>query len=409
MNGHLLVVGTGQAGVQFASSVRDLGWTGPITLIGAERHVPYARPPLSKAFLGGTATVDSMTLRSAGFYPEHGIDLVLDDRVEHLHLTGGGAGVAKSASGRRWSFDRLVLATGAAPRRPPIEGVRLGGVLALRDLHDAEILARGLSTVEDLVVVGGGFVGLEVAASAAAAGIRVTVVEAAPALLNRVVSADTAKAVEAAHRAAGTRVLTGVRPRRFVGEHGAITGVELEDGARLRAQLVLVAVGATPRDGLARAAGLHCEDGIMVDAYARASDGHTVAIGDCARFPDPSPTPGTASRLRLESVDSAVEQAKAAAATVAGSPRPYRGVPWFWSDQGDLKLQIAGLARASDEAVVRTGGRPGRHTVLRYRNGQLVAVECVNSPADFLVVRKALARGETTWAPSVGQSSKTPR
>lgn len=387
-------MGAGQAGVQLASSARELGWQGPITVVGAEPHAPYARPPLSKAFPRRTA--DSLSLRSDGFYSENTIGLVLDEHVEHLDLTGRGAGTATAASGRRWSFDRLVLATGAVPGRLPIEGAHLDGVLVLRDIHDAEVLTRYLSTVENLVVVGGGFIGLEVAASAAAVGVRTTVVEAAPALMNRVVSTDTAKVVEAAHRAAGIRVLTGVRPRRFIGgNHGAVTAVELDDGVRLPAQLVLVGVGARPRDELARAAGLHCDDGIVVDAFSLASDGHTIAIGDCANLPDPSPIPRPARRLRLESVDNAVEQARAAATTLVGSPQPYRGVPWFWSDQGSLKLQIAGLACASDDVVVRTGSRPGQHTALRYRDGHLVAAECVNSPADFLVVRKALTRSMT--------------
>jgi 3-phenylpropionate/trans-cinnamate dioxygenase ferredoxin reductase component len=208
-----------------------------------------------------------------------------------------------------------------------------------------------------------------------------------------VVSAATAQVAEAAHRDAGVQVRTGVRPHRIIGERGGVTAVELSDGDRLPAQLVLVGVGARPRDDLARTAGLRCDDGIVVDVYSLASDGFTIAVGDCANLPDPSPTPGPGPRLRLESVDNAVEQARAAATTLLGDPRPYRGVPWFWSDQGEVKLQIAGLARAEDDVVTRTGRRPGQHTALRYRNGQLVAAECLNNPADFLTVRKALIAG----------------
>jgi 3-phenylpropionate/trans-cinnamate dioxygenase ferredoxin reductase subunit len=392
-SGRLLVVGAGQAGVQLASSVRELGWDGPVTLVGAEPYAPYARPPLSKAFLHGAATVDSLALRSAEFYAEHRIEVVREERVDRVDLTGGGAGTAIAASGGQWTFDRLALATGAAPRSLPIEGADLDGVHVLRNVHDAEALGRRLATVDDLVVIGGGFIGLEVAAGAAAAGVRTTVVEAASALMNRVVSAATAQVVEAAHRDAGVRVRTGVRPHRIIGESGAVTAVELPDGDRLPAQLVLVGVGARPRDDLARTAGLRCDDGIVVDACSLASDGFTIAVGDCANLPDPSPTPGPGPRLRLESVDNAVEQARAAATTLLGDPRRYRGVPWFWSDQGEVKLQIAGLARAEDDVVTRTGHRPGQHTALRYRNGQLVAAECLNSPADFLTVRKALVAG----------------
>jgi len=205
-----------------------------------------------------------------------------------------------------------------------------------------------------------------------------------------VVSTVTADVVTAAHRAAGIRILTGVRPRRLRGD-GVVGAVELEDGRALPAQLVLVGVGARPRDDLARAAGLRCDNGIVVDERSLASDSRTVAVGDCANLPDPSPHP--ALRLRLESVDNAVEQAKAAATVLAGEPRPYRSTPWFWSDQGSLKLQIAGLARADDDIVVRPDQRSGRSTVLRYRGDRLVAAECVNNPADFLVLRKALGAG----------------
>ncbi|PRX99759.1 NAD(P)/FAD-dependent oxidoreductase [Allonocardiopsis opalescens] len=387
--GRLLVVGAGQAGAQLVSSARELGWDGPISLVGGEPHAPYGRPPLSKAFLRGQAAAGSLALRSAAFYREREVDLVLGERIVLLDPPSG---TAVAASGRRWRFDRLVLATGARPRRLAVEGADLDGVLVLRDLADAEALARRLGAVTDLVVVGGGFVGLEVAATAAAAGVRVTVVEAAPSLMNRVVGAETAGFVEAAHREAGIRVLTGARPVRFRGDgHGAVTAVELADGTDLAAGLVLVGVGARPRDALARAAGLRCDGGVVVDAYSLASDGRTLAIGDCADLPDP--TPGSDRRLRLESVDNAVEQAKAAATTLVGDPRPYRGVPWFWSDQGALKIQIAGLALAGDEAVVRPGARPGQHIALRYRGERLVAAEFVNAPADFLVVRKALAQG----------------
>lgn len=324
--GHLLVVGAGQAGAQLVSSARELGWTGPVTLVGQEPHAPYTRPPLSKAVLRGEATVGSLALRSPAFYRERRVDLVLDERVTRLELAATGTGAAMAASGRSWEFDRLVLATGAEPRRLEVEGADLDGVVVLRDLVDAEVLARRLD-VADLVVVGGGFIGLEVAATAAAAGVRVTVVEAGPSLMGRVVSPLTAELVRAAHQAAGVRVLTGARPLRFRGDRGSVTAVELEDGTSLPAGLVLVGVGARPRDDLARAAGLRCDGGVVVDAFSRASDGHTLAVGDCADLPDP--TPGSDRRLRLESVDNAVEQAKAAATTLVGDPRPYTGVPWF--------------------------------------------------------------------------------
>lgn len=406
---NLLVVGAGQAGVQLAGSARDLGWEGPITLVGQEPHAPYARPPLSKAFLNGVVPLSSLALRSAAFYADKRIDLVTGEHIHRIDLSGDGAGTAISATGHRWRFDRLVLATGARSRRLPIEGAGLDGVLSLRDVRDAQALAGRLATATAVVVIGGGFIGLEVAATAAAAGIPVTVVEAAPALMNRVVSTATAGIIATAHRATGVRIRTGLRPVRLRGTGGTIAAVELDNGEELPADLVVVGVGARPRDELARAAGLHCDDGIVVDSRSLASDGHTIAIGDCANLPDPSPWSDGAPRLRLESVDNAVEQATSAAATLAGLDRPYRGFPWFWSDQGRLKLQIAGLARPDDEVVLRPGRRPGQHTALRYRGPRLVAAECVNSPADFLAVRRALGEGvflPRTTAADTGLSLK---
>lgn len=389
--GHLLVIGAGQAGAQLVSSARELGWAGPITLVGHEPHAPYGRPPLSKAYLRGEVDAGGLALRSNAFYAEQRVELVVGDRVTHVDLA---VGEAVAESGRRWTFDRLALATGAEPRRLDLEGSDLDGVVVLRDVADAAALTRRLSEVSDLVVIGGGFIGLEVAATAAATGVRATVVEAGQSLMNRVVSPDTAAVVEAEHRAAGIQVLTGTRPLRLHGD-GAVRAVELEDGTELAADLVLVGIGARPRDDLARAAGLCCDGGVVVDELSLASDGRTVAVGDCANLPDPTPGAVPGRRLRLESVDNAIEQAKVAARTLTGDPRPYRSVPWFWSDQGALKLQTAGLAGADDDVVVRTGTRAGQHVALRYRGEQLVAVECVNAPADFLVVRKALATNRT--------------
>jgi 3-phenylpropionate/trans-cinnamate dioxygenase ferredoxin reductase subunit len=386
--GHLLVIGAGQAGAQLVTSVREHGWTGPITLIGSEPHPPYERPPLSKTYLRDSVDTTALALRSDEFYRDQKVDVVLGQHIDRLTLSADG-GTAATTTGRQWQFDRLALATGAQPRHLPVPGAELDGIVVLRDISDADALATHLRRTRDLVVIGGGFVGLEVAATAAAR-VSTTVVEAAPALLTRVVSTETAAAVHAAHAAQGIRILTGSRPVRFHGANGKVTGVELADGTLLTAGLVLVAVGARPRDDLARAAGLHCDGGVVVDQFSMASDGRTIAIGDCANLPDPSPT-SSGLRLRLESVDNAVEQARAAATTLVGDPRPYRGVPWFWSHQGKLKLQIAGLAVADDDVLVRPGKRPGQQTVLRYREDRLVAVECLDAPGEFLALRKALA------------------
>lgn len=383
----LLIVGASQAGVQLACSARELGWDRPVTIVGAEPHQPYARPPLSKAFLRGSAV--SLELRSAEFYAEHDIGLVLGDPVTAVRP---GARSAVTASGKLLGFERLALATGARPRPLPIDGAGLPGVHALRGLDDAVALRDELERSPEVVVIGGGFVGLEVAGTAAALGCRVTVLEAGPELMGRAVGPATAEFVRRAHESAGIDVRTAVRPQRILGD-GWAQGVELADGTRLPASLVVVGVGADPVDDLARAFGLKCANGVVVDEFSLASDGRTLAVGDCANLPDPSPVAGPSLPLRLESVDNAVEQARAAAGTLVGEPRPYRSVPWFWSDQPSAKLQIAGLAAASDEEVLRPALRVGQQTVLRYREGTLVAAECVNAPAEFLAARKAIAAG----------------
>lgn len=383
----LLIVGASQAGVQLACSARELGWDRPVTIAGAEPHRPYTRPPLSKAFLRGSAA--SLELRSPEFYAEHEIGLVLGDAVTSVRPE---AGVAVTASGSLLGFERLALATGARPRPLAISGAGLPGVHALRGLDDALALRDELERSPEVVVIGGGFVGLEVAGTARALGCRVTVLEAGPGLMGRVVGQATAEFVRRAHVSADIDVRTAVRPKRILGDD-RVQGVELADGTQFPASLVVLGVGVDPVDDLARALGLKCENGVVVDELSVASDGRTLAVGDCANLPDPSPIAGPSQRLRLESIDNAVEQARAAAGTLVGEPRPYRSVPWFWSDQPSAKLQLAGLAAGADEEVVRPALRDGQQTVLRYREGTLVAAECVNAPAEFLAARKALAAG----------------
>lgn len=383
----LLIVGASQAGVQLACSARELGWDRPVTIVGAEPHPPYARPPLSKAFLWGS--VASLELRSSEFYVEHDIGLVLGDPVTAVRPERS---VVVTASGCTLGFERLAFATGARPRPLPIDGADLPGVRVLRGLDDAVVLRDELERSPDVVVIGGGFVGLEVAGTAGALGCRVTVLEAGPGLMGRAVGPATAGFVRRAHESAEIDVRTGARPQRIFGDD-RVEGVELADGTRIPASLVVVGVGVDPVDDLARVLGLECGNGVVVDEFSLASDGRTLAVGDCANLPDPSPAPGPSLPLRLESVDNAVEQARAAATTVVGEPRPYRSVPWFWSDQPSAKLQIAGLATAADEEVVRPALRDGQQTVLRYREGTLVAAECINAGVEFLAARKAIAAG----------------
>jgi 3-phenylpropionate/trans-cinnamate dioxygenase ferredoxin reductase subunit len=387
-----LIVGASQAGVQLAVSLREGGDREPITLVGAESRPPYQRPPLSKAFLLGTADDTSLAFRTPDFYAERGIDVVAGERVETLTLAAGpsASGTATTVRGRTLGFDRLALTVGARPRRLAVPGTDLDGVHHLRDVEDAARIRRDLASASAVVVVGGGFIGLEAAAVARAQGRVVTVVEAADRLIPRSVAPVVSEFYRRAHERRGTVVRLGAAVRALSGEGGRVRGVVLDDDTRLAADLVLVGIGIVPRTELAEAIGLACDGGIVVDRYACTSRDGVVAAGDCTVAPHPLTGEG---RVRLESVQNAVSQARTAAATLAGRPPPAAEVPWFWSDQFDLKLQIAGLAAGHDEVVVRGDPATERFSVLYYRDGSLLAVDAVNAPADYLTVRKALATG----------------
>jgi 3-phenylpropionate/trans-cinnamate dioxygenase ferredoxin reductase subunit len=384
-----LIVGASQAGLQLAASLRQSGDTEPITLVGEEPHPPYQRPPLSKEFLAGAADLDALALRAPAFYADSGIDLVCGERVADLSLPDG---VAVTASGRRLPFRRLALTTGAAPRRLTLPGADLDGICYLRDHDDAADLRNRLASAARVVVVGGGFIGLEAAAAARAAGAQVTVVEAAERLMARAVAPVVSEFYRHAHQRRGAKVLLSCQVAGFRGAGGRVTGVQLADGAVLPADLVLVGVGVVPRTELAERLGLECDRGIVVDAFARTSEPSVVAAGDCTVRPHPLTGQG---RMRLESVQNAVAQAQVAAATLLGRLEEAPAVPWFWSFQGDLKLQIAGLSEGYDDLVVRGEVADESFSVLYYRQGRLLAVDAVGRPADYMAVRRALAQGAT--------------
>ena len=389
-----LIVGASQAGLQLAVSLRELGDTAPVTLVGAELHAPYQRPPLSKEFLTGAATRDALAFRTPSYYTDAGIELVLGERVTDLTLpgAGAGAGVARTASGRELAFDRLALTVGARPRRLTVPGADLEGISYLRDVDDAEQLSSQLAAASRVVVVGGGFIGLEAAAVARGQGKDVTVVEFADRLIARAVAPVVSEFYLRAHERRGTTVRLSTGVTGFRGEHGRVQAVLLSDGSEIPADLVVVGVGVVPRTELAEAIGLEVDGGIVVDARARTSEPCVVAAGDCTVLPHPLTGEG---RVRLESVQNAVAQAGTAAATLMDRDVHTRAVPWFWSNQGDLKLQIAGLSTGYDEHVVRGDPDTERFSVLYYRSGQLLAVDAVNNPVDYMVVRKALTSGAT--------------
>lgn len=383
----VLVVGACQAGVQLAASLREGGHVGRVVLVGAEPHLPYQRPPLSKAYLSGEATADSLALRARSWYDAQGIELVLGERVVEVDLD---AGRARTDQGRQLPCDRLALTTGARVRKLAVPGAELPGVLYLRDLAHAQSLSAALPDAARVVVVGGGFIGLEAAAVCRSKGKDVTVVEFADRLMARAVAPVVSDFYREAHERRGSTVLLG---RGVVAVEGdvRVRGVVLDDGSSLPADLVLVGVGVHPRIELAQQLGLRVEQGaVVVDEHAVTSDPRAVAAGDVALLPNPQ-EPDVL--VRLESVQNAVDQAKTAAAALLGKPEPYRALPWFWSDQAGIKLQIAGLSQGWQEAVVR--GRPEEESfsVLYLRDGHLLALDAVNRAPDYMAARRALSRG----------------
>jgi 3-phenylpropionate/trans-cinnamate dioxygenase ferredoxin reductase component len=399
-----LIVGASQAGLQLAVSLREGGDTAPITLVGEEPHAPYQRPPLSKEFLSGAAEHSSLVLRTPAWYAEAGIALVSGERVTDLALSPGGhsGGAAITATGRELTFDRLALTVGAAPRRLTVPGADLDGLCYLRDADDADRLRTRLAAASRVVVVGGGFIGLEAAAAARAQGKTVTVVESADRLISRTAAPVVSEFYRQAHERRGTTVLLSAAVTAFAGERGRVRAVVLADGTELPADVVVVGVGVVPRTELAERIGLECDGAIVVDAHARTSTPFVVAAGDCTTRPHPLTGEG---RVRLESVQNAVAQATVAAATLLGRFEDPRNVPWFWSNQGDLRLQTAGLSTGYDSVVVR--GEPGseRFSTFYYRDGNLLAVDAVNSPVDYMVVRKALGQGATIAADKAGDTA----
>ncbi|MGL3806345.1 NAD(P)/FAD-dependent oxidoreductase [Paeniglutamicibacter sp. R2-26] len=378
----VLVIGAGQAGIQVADSLRAEGFTGAVTILNDEAHAPYQRPPLSKDYLGASA--EPLPLRGPGYYESQGITLhagsavSLDTEARSVALSDGG----------RLGYTHLVLATGAANRPLPCPGADLPGVHALRTLGDAMRLQDALSTARKVVVIGAGFIGLEFAAGARARGLEVTVLEFAPRPMGRALSATASDWFTRRHLQDGIdlRLNEGVAA---IHRDGGALSVQSATGARYAADLVLYGVGVEPRTELAREAGLEVANGIVVDAALRASAPGVWAVGDCASFPHPV----SGARQRLESVQNATDQGRHAARSIMGDGSAYSQTPWFWSTQGPVKLQIAGLAEPGDEPVPFGDPGSGKFSIALLRNGELAAVESVNSPADHIAARKLVGRG----------------
>jgi len=377
-DGRVVIVGAGHGGGTAAATLRQFGWTGPITLIGDEPLVPYHRPPLSKAWLKGEADSESLALRPESFYAEQDIKLRLDTTVEWIDRER--REVALDGD-KRIAYDHLILATGARARALPVPGADFAKVLALRDAANADQLKEALGVGKRAVVIGGGYIGLEVAASARALGAEVTVVEREARVLARVACETLSRFFERYHRQRGVVFEFGLGVLEVLGEDGEIAGVRLSDDRVLPADVVLVGIGGEPNVELAKSAGLACDNGVIVDMNALTSDPHVYAIGDMTR----RPLPLYGRDFRLESVPNALEQAKQAAAHLCDRAPPPPEVPWFWSDQYDLKLQIAGLPFDVADTVVRGDPDTDKFAIFHISpDHQIQAVEAVNMPDAFL-------------------------
>lgn len=384
MKNGVVIVGAGHAGVQAAASLREDGYDGPVILVGDENELPYHKPPLSKTFIKDQEA-KPQPLRGEAFYTGSTIDYrpgIRVDRIDagrRLELSGGGV----------LPFDRLILATGSRPRILSLPGSELSGVVSLRSLADARLIRALSAQSEDVVILGGGFIGLEIAATLKAAGREVTVVEAVDRLLGRAVAPVIARHVRQRLEATGVRILTGTTIARLEGENGHVSAAITTSGERLPAQMVIVGIGVVPNVELAQAAGIPIANGIRVDQQMRTSVPEILAIGDAASYRHWL----TGGDVRLESVQNATDQARLAARTIVGHADAFAAVPWFWSDIGDMKLQMVGLISGGDSHVVLGDVNENIFSIYHYAGNRLLGIESVNRPGDHMLGRKMLGAG----------------
>ncbi|HEX4742467.1 MAG TPA: FAD-dependent oxidoreductase [Caulobacteraceae bacterium] len=381
----VIIVGAGHAGGTAAGLLRQYGYDKRIVLVGEEPIAPYQRPPLSKAWLKGEADADSLTLKPESFYAEAGIELILGVKV--VRISPAEKTVTLS-DGRVRPYQFLILATGARPRELPVPGADLEGVLVLRSAADAEALKAALGPGTRLAVIGGGYIGLEVAASARALGGEAVVIEREPRILARVSCATLSDFFTDYHRARGVTFKLDAVVEAFVGADGHVTGVRLGSGETIPCNVALVGIGAPPADELAREAGLECTGGVVVDQHARTADPSIFAIGDVTH----RPLPMYERMFRLESVANALEQARQAASAIVGRPAPAHEVTWNWSDQYDLKYQFAGLPFDVDDVVIRGDPASAKFAVFHLCGDKIQAVEAVNAPAEFMGGRQLIGQ-----------------
>jgi NADPH-dependent 2,4-dienoyl-CoA reductase/sulfur reductase-like enzyme len=393
----VVIAGAGQAGFQTAASLRQDGFAGRVVMLGDEPGLPYQRPPLSKAYLMGKTSAEALTFRPEKFFADNGIEIIAQMRVTAIDRTNRRVMLSSRSA---LDYDHLVLALGAHNRTLPIPGADLDGVFGLRTLADADAIGAMLADAHEVVVAGAGFIGLEFAAVASALGKSVHVLELADRPMARAVSPAMSQLFAEAHQSWGVKIDFGQGLARIEGEGGRVAGVETTDGRKRPADIVVFGIGVLPSVAVAAEAGLDIDNGVKVDAELLTSDPMISAIGDCASFPSPF----AESHIRLESVQNAADQGRAVAARLMGKAAPYAAVPWFWSDQRDLKLQIAGLSIGADRTIVVGDADERRMSVLCFKRDKLIAVESVNRGSDHVAARKIFARGTPALTP--GESGK---
>jgi 3-phenylpropionate/trans-cinnamate dioxygenase ferredoxin reductase subunit len=381
-----VIVGGGQAGFQVAASLREAGYAEPVIVVGEEPQLPYQRPPLSKTYLTGETTAQRLEFRPQSYFEKHRIDLRTRERVSAVDR---GARRVTLSSGQKLDYEHLVLATGAHNRKLPVAGAEHEGVLYLRTLAEADAMKDRFASAESIVVAGAGFIGLELAAVASKLGKQVTVIEPLARVMSRAVSPEISHFYAKAHAAWGTDLRLNTRLEKIEAANGRVHSVTTVEGETLPADLVLVGIGIVPAAELAEAAGLPVANGICVDAQLRTADPNVSAIGDCASFPDAA----SGETIRLESVQNAVDQARCVAKRIAGQPADYAAVPWFWSDQRDLKLQMVGLTAGCDRTVLRGNPEERAFSVFCFQCDRLAGIESINRPGDHMFGRRLLGAG----------------
>lgn len=398
-----IIIGAGHAGGELAVALRNEGWEGRILLLGEEAHLPYHRPPLSKAYLAGSVEKSSLAIRPLAAYERANVEFMPGVRVVRIDRANQRL---ELADGAQLSYDRLAIATGGRPRplSAPNAAVaeRCANFHYLRTLDDVEQIRAQLAAGKRLVIVGGGYIGLEVAASAVAQGLQVTVLEALPRVLQRVTAAELSAYYERKHREAGVDIRTGVQVADLEVTNDTVTAVLCADGSRLAADLVVVGIGLLANTELAAEAGLQVDNGILVDEHAQTSDPHIYAAGDCTNHPNAL----LGRRLRLESVPNALEQSRVAAANMAGKAKTYASVPWFWSDQYELKLKMVGLSEGFERLVLRGDPATDSFSAFYLKGDKVLAADTVNRPQDFIAAKRLVAEGIAVTAAQLADDSR---